>query len=174
MRRSIAWLRRDLRLTDNRVLAAATGASERVWPVFVFDPQILEIHSAAAGRVAWFAANVGALDGELWEHGAGLTVLSGPPERELPRFVREIGAEAIFAAADEDPEAIARDVRLAAETDLQLVDDTLLLPPSAVRTMSGEAYSVFSPFRRALEAHLAHAGGAITARAGPRRGKGSD
>jgi hypothetical protein len=52
MRRSIAWLRRDMRLTDNRFLTAATEASERVWAVFVVDPRILEIHAAATGRIA--------------------------------------------------------------------------------------------------------------------------
>ncbi len=58
MRRSIAWLRRDLRLADNRVLATATDASERAWPVFVVDPNLRKAHAAAAGRRAWFLANV--------------------------------------------------------------------------------------------------------------------
>ena len=165
MRRSIAWLRRDLRLTDNRVLAEATVASERVWPVFVVDPRILEIHAAATGRIAWFAASVRSLDDALGKHGSGLTLLVGPPERELPRFAREIEAECIFAATDEDPAARARDDRVAAAADLRLVVDTRLLPPDALRTTNGEAHAVYGPFRRALEAHLAKAGAAITARA---------
>jgi deoxyribodipyrimidine photo-lyase len=154
MRRSIAWLRRDLRLTDNCVLSAATDASERVWPVFVVDPQQLDTHAAAPGRVAWFATNVRALDEELGRHGSGLSILTGPPEQELLRFARAVGAEAVFAAADEDPAAIARDARVAATVDLRLVDDTRLVPPDAVRTASGGPYAVFSPYRRALDAAI--------------------
>lgn len=51
-RRAIAWFRRDLRLTDNRMLEAATRDAERVWPVFVADPTLLEKHAGAPARVA--------------------------------------------------------------------------------------------------------------------------
>ena len=75
----IAWFRRDLRVTDNRMLAAATDAAERVWPVFVVDPELMATHAAATGRIAWFGANVDALDARLRREGSGLTVLHGHP-----------------------------------------------------------------------------------------------
>jgi deoxyribodipyrimidine photo-lyase len=160
--RSIAWLRRDLRLTDNLVLLSATDHSERAWPVFVVDPAMLSRHAAASARVAWFAANLRALDETLAEHGSGVSVLVGPPEQVLPRFAREVGADAVFAAADEDPVAVERDHRVGEALDLRLVDDTRLMPSAELRTQAGHPYSVYSPFRRALDARLADEESALT------------
>jgi deoxyribodipyrimidine photo-lyase len=166
-RRAIAWLRRDLRVTDNRTLEAATREAERVWPVFVVDPAQLERHAAARGRIAWFAANVRALDERLRERGARLIVLEGPPERVLPELARRLETDAIYAAADEDPSAIARDARIAACVELRLVDDARIVPPSQLRTAAGGAYTVFTPFRRALDRIVDDAPVAVTARAEP-------
>jgi len=153
-RRAIAWFRRDLRITDNRMLASATRLAERVWPVFVADPAQLETHVAAAGRTAWFGASIGALDRRLAAQGSGLTVLRGRPEEVLRSFAAAVGAEVVVAADDEDPVAIARDRRVADAVELQLIDDARIVPPASVRASSGDAYTVYSPFRRALDARL--------------------
>ena len=44
--KGLMWFRRDLRLTDNRMLEAATRDAVRVWPVFVADPDLLATHAA--------------------------------------------------------------------------------------------------------------------------------
>lgn len=164
-RRAIAWFRRDLRLTDNRMLEVATRSAERVWPVFVADPALLETHGGAPGRTAWFAANLRALDGRLRDEGSGLTVLDGRPEDVLPAFAANVGAELAYAAADEDPVATARDERVAEALDLRLVDDQRIVPPSELRTGAGSAYTIYTPFRRALDVRIDGAADALTARA---------
>lgn len=161
-RRAIAWFRRDLRLADNRTLAAATGAAERVWPVFVADPALLERHEIAAARVAWFAGNLAVLDERLSDAGSGLTVLRGRPEEAVPAFAASVGAETVFAGADEDPVAIERDERVAGRIELRLVDDQRILPPAELRSGGGEAYTVYTPFRRALDARVDEAPDAAT------------
>jgi deoxyribodipyrimidine photo-lyase len=150
-RRAIAWFRRDLRLADNRMLAAATREAARVWPVFVVDPAELERHAGAPGRVAWFAANVAALDARLREAGSALTLLRGVPHAVLPRFAASVDAHLAYASADEDPVGMARDRRVAQVLDLRLVDDGRIVPPIELRTGEGEPYAVYSPFRRALD-----------------------
>jgi deoxyribodipyrimidine photo-lyase len=164
-RRAIAWFRRDLRLTDNRMLEAATHDAERVWPVFVADPALLERHAAAPGRVAWFAASLRALDERLRAEGSGLTVIAGKPEAALRRFAAQVGADLVVAAADEDPIAIARDERVATAMDLRLVDDARIVPPSDLRTRGGAPYTVYTPFRRALDARVDEDRLALTGRA---------
>ena len=154
-RRAIAWFRRDLRLTDNHMLEAATAQADRVWPVFVADPDLLERHHAAPARTAWFRASVEALDARLRAHGSGLTVLSGRPDRVLRAHAASVGADAVFAGADEEPAAIARDRRVAESVDLRLVHDQRIVPPSEIRTRADEPFSVYTPFRRALESRLA-------------------
>ena len=164
---AIAWFRRDLRLTDNRMLAAATDAAERVWPVFVVDPALMATHAAATGRIAWFAANIHALDARLREVGSGLTVLHGRPDQALRVLAQRIGAATVFASADEDPAALVRDARVAAALDLRLIDDQRIVPPGEPRTAAGTPYATFAPFRRALEARVAEAPEVIAAAAEP-------
>lgn len=159
--RAIAWFRRDLRLTDNRMLELATRDADRVWPVFVADPDLLNGHAAASARVAWFDANVRALHARLREHGSGLTVLRGRPEEVLRRFAANVGAQAVHAAADEDPEGVARDERVARVLDLRLADDQRIVAPDALRTGSGGPYTVYTPFRRALDARVEEAPDAV-------------
>ncbi|MDQ3691449.1 MAG: DNA photolyase family protein [Chloroflexota bacterium] len=166
-RRAIAWFRRDLRLTDNRMLEAATRDAERVWPVFVADPDLLGSHQRAAARVAWFDLNLRALDARLHESGSGLTVLHGRPGEVLPALATEVGAERIYAAADEDPVAVARDDRVATHLDLRLVDDQRIVAPRDLRTGTGSAYTVYTPFRRALDAMIDEGPDAAISRADP-------
>lgn len=167
-RRAIAWFRRDLRLTDNRMLEVATHDAERVWPVFVVDRALLERHKAARGRVAWFAASVRALDERLRDEGSGLTVLVGEPAGELRRFARQVDADVVMAAADEDPMAVARDERVRGAVNLRLIDDARIVPPAELRTAGGVPYTVYTPFRRALDARVDADPSALAGRAEPR------
>lgn len=162
-RRAIAWFRRDLRIADNRTLARATAEAEQVHPVFVADPELLRVHERAPGRVAWFGASLAALDEQLRKVGSGLVVLSGRPEEALRAFAAEVEADAVYAGRDEEPAARARDEAVARALDLTLVEDQRLFPAGALRTGGGEAYRVFTPFRRALEEQLARAGEELTA-----------
>lgn len=170
-RRAIAWFRRDLRLADNRMLESATREAERAWPVFVADPGLLSAHASARGRVAWFAANLAALDDRLREHGSGLTVLAGDPPEVLRQFAGSVGAEAVYAGADEDPAAATRDRRVADAVRLTLVDDARIVAPGELLTHGGEAYTVFTPFRRALDAIVDESPDRLTAAAEPDLGR---
>lgn len=169
--RAIAWFRRDLRLTDNRMLEAATRDAERVWPVFVADPDLLERHAAALGRVAWFGASLRALDERLRAAGSGLVVLHGKPDDALRTFAASVGADAVVAGVDEDPVAVERDERVARAVDLRLVDDGRIVPPGEVRTGDGGPYAVYTPFRRALDRIVDEAPDAMSARAEPDLGR---
>ena len=167
-RRTITWFRRDLRLTDNRTLEAATRGAERTWPVFVADPALLEQHAAAPARVAWFAANLRALDERLAAHGSGLTVLVGSPRETLRDFAASVGATCVYAGADEEPVAVARDTEVARAVDLTLIDDARIVPPGAVRTAAGDPYTVYTPFRRALAALIDEGSDGVIGAAEPR------
>lgn len=166
-RRAIAWFRRDLRLADNRMLEAATAAADRVWPVFVVDPEQVHAHAAAPGRVAWYAANVSELDARLAATGSGLTVRCGMPDVVLRDLAAELDADVVFAAEDEDPTARARDERVRKLVDLVGVEDQRIVSPGDLMTRDGGSYVVFTPFRRALEARLAADPDGLTADASP-------
>ncbi len=140
-------------------------ASGMAWPVFVVDPALTETHRDAPRRRAWFDLSVRALDERLRARGSGLTLLRGSPSDVLPRFAASIGAERVVAAADEDPVAVQRDARVGEAVDLELVQDQRIVAAEAIRTADGGSYSVFTPFRRALEREVASASDPHLARA---------
>ncbi len=47
MSTAIWWIRRDVRLSDNQALHASLAASDRVVPLFVLDPALINSSYAA-------------------------------------------------------------------------------------------------------------------------------
>ena len=152
---SLLWLRRDLRLHDHPALQAALAAGEQVVPVFCFDPRLLHGRHMSGPRTQFMIECLEDLDRGLRERGSALVIRHGPPVRELPALARAVDARSIHVIDDPGPFARARDaeVRTAAAAaglhlhshpGLYAVDD-----PAAIRTTSGGAYTVFTPFYRA-------------------------
>ena len=123
-RRAICWLRRDLRLRDHAALALATAQADEVAVAFVFDRVILDaLEDRDDRRVAFIRRSLEEVDAKLRRVGSGLVVLHGDPVREIPALAERLGAEAVFAARDHEPYALARD---AAIPNLHLVRDTVV------------------------------------------------
>lgn len=77
---ALVWLRRDLRVNDNRALEAAVASGLRVVPVFVFDPGILELlPSSEDRRVEFILRSLKRVEKEL------VRKLEREPDRERDR-----------------------------------------------------------------------------------------
>ncbi|MGN6189428.1 MAG: cryptochrome/photolyase family protein [Conexibacter sp.] len=164
MSTAIVWLRRDLRLHDHPPLAAALAAHERVIPVFVLDPVLLNGRFASGPRTAFMLDCLRELDAALRERGGGLVLRHGAPERELAALVRDTDARAVYWASDATPYALARDQRVR-ETLREAGVEAIPGPGNFVadigrpRTGSGRPFTVFTPFHRAwgeLERRTVH------------------
>jgi deoxyribodipyrimidine photo-lyase len=149
---ALLWFTRDLRVHDHPALRAALDRHERVVPVFCLDDRLLHGRHASGPRTQFLLDCLADLDGLLRSRGSGLVIRHGPPERELPVLVAEVGAQAVFFSADSGPFARRRherveralcDAALVAHPGLHAVDDL-----GAVRTQAGKPYTVFSPFHR--------------------------
>ena len=151
---ALVWFRRDLRVHDHPGLTAARAECDRVVPVFVLDPRLLQGRFPSRNR-AWFLLGALAeLRAALRERGADLVVREGRPEEELPALAQEAGASAVFFASDVSPFAMARDRRV--EAALEAVEvrrqpGLFVADIGQVRTKDGRPHSVFSPFHRAWE-----------------------
>ena len=149
----ILWVRRDLRLVDNPMLAQAAASGRVVIPVFIFDPETEALGAAAKWRLGLgLAAFARALEGIgaklIFRRGAALPVLQG--------LSAETGAGAVHWARLYDPETKARDteVKAALRADgLEAVSHAghLLFEPWTVETGQGGFYKVYSPFWRAVK-----------------------
>lgn len=158
---ALVWLRRDLRTEDNAALYHALRAARRVWCVFVFDPEILEPLPRADRRVEFIRDSVVGVDAELRAlaashgvDGAGLIVRHGRPLQEIPRLAAALGAQAVYASHDDEPEALARDARVrGALADAGIAfhgsKDHVIFERDEVLTQGGGPFSVFTPYRNA-------------------------
>ena len=141
------WHRQDLRVADNRPLAAAD--EEAVLPVFVFDDEVLRY--ASPPRVAYLLDALDALREAYRGLGGDLYLTDGDPSAVLPDLAAEVGAETVSYAEDYSGLAQERDRAVTAA----LVDDgiavegyhdALLHEPGSITTNAGDPYSVYSYF----------------------------
>ncbi len=149
---AVVWFRRDLRLHDHPPLAAALREHERVVPLFVLDPRLIDGRFRSANRTQYLLDCLRALDGELRERGGRLVVRVGKAEEVVPAVAAEAGAETVYAAGDVSAYARARDERVGARVDLRLGPGLFIARLDDLETRSGTPFRVYSPFRRAWEA----------------------
>lgn len=87
------WLKKDFRLADNPALTAALASGERVLPVFLFEPALLEAEETSAFHVAAWCEALTALRDRLAPHGGGVLVLHGDAIEALEQLREATGFE---------------------------------------------------------------------------------
>jgi deoxyribodipyrimidine photo-lyase len=153
----VIWFRRDLRTADHPALLAAVddaaASGRRVAPLFVADGPLLA--GSGANRRNFLAGSLSGLDGAV---DGSLTLRRGPAARAVVEFAAEVGADTVYATGDCTPYGRRRDDRVKAALDdagrtLARVGTPYAVAPGRVRTATGAAYRVFTPFRRAWTYH---------------------
>ena len=151
----IFWFRRDLRASDNTGLATATADSSRVVPVFVFDTNILSaLEERRDRRVAFIHDSVMELRRRLRGHGSDLVILHGDPVLLIPSLAERLDAAAVYANRDYEPYAKTRDDAVARSLSVQGRDfrsfrDQVIFEGREVEKNDGDAYRVFTPYKKA-------------------------
>lgn len=149
--KSIWWIRRDLRLTDNATLQAALEA-DSVLPVFILDPHLLS--RPAPRRQAFLFNGLRALDVALRKRSSYLVVRRGEPLEELRTLLTETGASIIFAEEDYTPYARQRDTKIARQLPLQLVMGQVIQHPDFIKKADGDPYTVYTPYSKKWKSML--------------------
>lgn len=148
----ILWFRRDLRLGDNPMLAAAADSGRPVVPVFVLDPDTEALGAAHRMRLG---QGLAVLARALAAIGSRLTFRRGPALESLRVLAAETGAGAVHWGRLYDPATVARDTAVKAalhEGGLEAESHPghLLREPWSVATGQGGFYRVFTPYWRAI------------------------
>ncbi|MGC8470600.1 MAG: deoxyribodipyrimidine photo-lyase, partial [Acetobacteraceae bacterium] len=152
------WFRRDLRLADQAAVQAAVAGGRRVVGLFVLEAPAGPWAPGAASRW-WLHHSLAALADALAARGGALVLRHGAPETIVPALAAEVGAAAVHALEGFEPreQAAQRAVSAAlAERGVALLlhPGALLTDPRRLRTQSGGAFSVYTPFARAAFANL--------------------
>lgn len=163
LRRALCWLRRDLRLQDNRPLSEACANADQVAVVFVFDTTILnQLDDPDDRRVTFIHQSLVEIQQQLKSRDSGLIVLHGDPREQLVQLASDLDADAVFAGRDYEPLAVERDGLVANSLEgagraLHLVKDQVVFEAGEVLTRQGHPFKVYTPYAKAwrerLDAH---------------------
>ncbi|MCC6435133.1 MAG: deoxyribodipyrimidine photo-lyase [Acidimicrobiales bacterium] len=150
----VVLFNRVLRLHDHPALATALRRAERVVPLFVVDPAIVEGSFGAPNRLGFLAESLVDLRGQLRGLGADLVVRRGDPVHETLAVARSVGATAVHVTDDVSAFAAARQRALCAAAALERVEVSAhpgigIVEAGAVTPTGGDHFKVFTPYFRA-------------------------
>ncbi|WP_346838954.1 deoxyribodipyrimidine photo-lyase [Microbulbifer sp. SAOS-129_SWC] len=160
--RGLVWLRNDLRLHDNTALYRAATSCGAVAAIFIACPDTWNSHGDGDPVVNFRLACLGELQQRLAERNIPLYFLEVPDFDRVPAALAQVAhklqVDAVFANAEYPLNERRRDEAVRAslkaiDVPIEYSTDRTLVPPGAVRTGSGDAYKVFTPFKRAFISH---------------------
>jgi deoxyribodipyrimidine photo-lyase len=148
----IFWFRRDLRLNDNRGLAAA-ATQGNIIPVFIFDTSILNKLPAADARVEFIHNTLTELAGSIQQMNGKLQVYYGNPTEIWSQIVEKFKPKAVYLNEDYEPYAIKRDENvknLLASHGIPMhsFKDQVIWSPSEILSQAGTPYTVYTPYSK--------------------------
>ena len=152
MQRALFIFRRDLRLEDNRGLAAAIKSAKEVILAFIFTPEQIENNSFRSNSCLQFMIEtLEELSEEIKKKGGQLYLFYGQPDEIVQKCIENCGVSAVFANRDYTPYSIQRDKKIASickthQIDFRAYDDLLLHPLQETVKKGGSPYTVFTPF----------------------------
>ncbi len=157
MTSALVWFRRDLRNFDHAALHHALQRARTVYCAFIFDKDILDplrADNPQDRRVAFIHASLVELDDALRAQGGGLIVHHARAADAIPALAAELGVEAVFTNHDYEPDAVARDARVARALaadgrELLTFKDQVVREKDEVLTLAGKSFTVFTPYKNA-------------------------
>lgn len=155
---TLFWFRNDLRLADNPGLLAASQDAEKgggLLVLYILDPQEMGANWALGGAARWWlGAALRNLSAELEALGGSLLVAKGAAEQVLTSLASQTPIGCLHFNRSHVPATQVRDAALArslSDKGLCLVEHpgNLLNEPGHLRTRSGAAFKVFTPYWKA-------------------------
>lgn len=157
-KRILFCFRRDLRLDDNRALAASLHEAQTsglgVQCCFVFDQAILkQLPDRRDPRVTFIWSELQKLQDDLREKGSDLWVYHGDPVTILRGEIERGDVQSLYINEDYEPDALRRDEQLKVLCERQQVafhsmKDQVIFAKQDVLTDAGRPYTVFTPYKK--------------------------
>jgi len=151
----IVLFRKDLRISDNRALAAAADTGRPVVPLFIIAEGGAGARPTGAASRWWLHHSIAALSKSIEKLGATLLLRKGDTQKIVAETIKASGADTVFWNRRYAPPDFAVDTALKTALrgdglDAESFDGFLLHEPSRVATQSGDFYKVFTPFHKKL------------------------
>ena len=150
MKFNIFWFRRDLRLNDNKTLFEALRSDLPVFPIFIFDKNILEkLTNNNDPRITFIHEALQNIHNQLLQIGSGLNIYYGYPDDIFKEILKKYDVHTIFSNKDYEPYALARDnqIKKIHSNFIQFKDHVIFEEREIIKS-DGNPYTVFTPYSR--------------------------
>jgi len=153
MKKSLTWIRRDLRLHDHHALSESLKNSDETLVAFIFDEKILtKLKNKNDLRVTFIMQSLMEINGILEKNGSSLIVRYGDPTVLIPNLIKEHNLDSLYFNRDYEPYAKERDAKVekilkAMNVEVFSFKDSVFYEKKEVLNGSGEVYKVFTPYK---------------------------
>ncbi|MCB0355188.1 MAG: deoxyribodipyrimidine photo-lyase [Bdellovibrionales bacterium] len=154
-KKSLFIFRRDLRLSDNTGLREAIRQSEKVAPIFIFDPRQIGDSNPFRGQMLlqFMVRSLRELRSEIEGKGGILHFFAGEGPAVVGQLLDAADIEAVFFNGDYTPFSRKRDKEIAEvckskNRKCHAFHDALLFEPGRVMKGDGSPYTVYTPFSK--------------------------
>ncbi|XPV69460.1 MAG: cryptochrome/photolyase family protein [Halarcobacter sp.] len=144
--KQILWFRRDLRISDNAILA---NAKDEVLPIFIFDKNILNFLPNNDKRVSFIYQKVLDLKNELKSIGLDLAIFYDYPKNVFKKL-KDLDFDEVLYSIDFDDYSRKRDEEIEKILPLRRFNDSFILNPNEHLKSDKTPYKVFTPFYNSL------------------------
>ncbi|ORY51765.1 DNA photolyase, FAD-binding/Cryptochrome [Leucosporidium creatinivorum] len=165
----VYWMRnKDLRLTDNRALAHASGVAKThslpLIVLYVFSPSDYAAHDRSPRRIDFQVRQLRYLSAELAKLDIPLYTIEWSERKSIPskllEKLEEWNASALIGNLEYEIDELRRDTEIVQKTnkarkggegwkgETTFLADFCVVPPGEVLTKQDKPYSVFSPWYR--------------------------
>jgi deoxyribodipyrimidine photo-lyase len=151
---TIFWFRRDLRIEDNAGLYRALSSGDKVLPIFIFDPEILEkLASKNDARLGMIHTALVNLSDTMKKNWCNVGMYHGKPKAVFEYLTEKHKISKVITNRDYEPYAHKRDLEI--ETLLsqkgikfETYKDQVIFEKSEVVKEDGSAYKVYTPYSK--------------------------
>ncbi|MEN8908358.1 MAG: deoxyribodipyrimidine photo-lyase, partial [Clostridiales bacterium] len=149
---AVFWFRRDLRFEDNTALIRALEDSNPVFPLFIFDSNILSELAKNDARVSFIYHRIKGLNDQLKKYESSISVLKGNPLDIWKSLVQEQTITNVYFNKDYEPYAIHRDLTItnfleAKGIKVHAYKDQVMYEEGDIVKDNKEPYTVFTPYK---------------------------
>ncbi len=151
---TIFWFRRDLRLDDNVGLYQALQAGKPVYPIFVFDPEILDKLPRDDARVNFIHNQLQRLRSQLQsEAKSSLGIFHNHPKKVFQELLSQYDVKQVFTNHDYEPYAQKRDTEIRQFLEgngigFKTFKDQVIFEKNDVVKDDGNPYVVYTPYKK--------------------------
>jgi len=150
---TLFWFRRDLRIEDNHGFFKALSGKNKVIPIFIFDPNILDRLPREDARVEFILLALGAIDIAMKRNRCNVGMYHGTPEAIFSGLVNQYQIEEVICNEDYEPYANERDKRVKTflskkGIEFKAFKDQVIFEKNEIVKDDGNPYKVYTPYSK--------------------------